>query len=159
MIIGRIENPGDCPGSPALKEAMDFLRRLRPDTPDGEYEIRGRRILARVMRYPGISRKEGRLESHRRYADIQALLSGTECIEWVALKGDEKAEYDQEADVSFHTVPPAPDGMVRLEPGIFALFMPGDAHMPMLSCQEGTGQVTKVVIKVDVSLIDRGVLD
>ena len=115
MIIHRLEDTWGCLVSPALKEAMVFLRGLGPDTPDGEYEIRGRQIFARVMRYMSIPRKEGRLESHRRYADIQALLSGEEYIEWAPLTGDEEAEYDQEADVSFHPVPPAPDGVVRLE--------------------------------------------
>ena len=159
MIIDRVEDAWGCLSSPALKEAMAFLRGLGPDTPEGEYEIRGRQIFARVMRYQSIPRKEGRLESHRRYVDIQALLSGEEYIEWVPLTGDEEAEYDQKADVSFHPVPDAPEGSVRLMPGLFALFMPRDAHMPMLRCGQEPGEVTKVVIKVDTSLLSRGVLD
>jgi YhcH/YjgK/YiaL family protein len=48
---------------------------------------------------------------------------------------------------------------VRLEPGVFALFMPGDAHMPMIRVPEAPGEITKVVIKVDAALIGKGILD
>jgi len=153
MMIDRLENSPECLSSPALGEAMDFLRGLGPETPEGEYEIRGRQIFARVMRYQSIQRTEGRLESHRRYADIQALLVGEELIEWVPLGGDEDAEYDQEKDVSFHPVPSEPEGSVRLTPGLFALFLPGDAHMPMLRSGDKPSAVTKVVIKVDTGLL------
>jgi len=159
MIMDRIESAGVLMPSTVLKEAMGFLRALGPETPEGEYEIRGREIFARVMRYRSIPRAEGRLESHRRYADIQALLSGSEIIEWTPLSGDERVDYDPDADVSFHPVPSRPEGSVCLRPGLFALFMPGDAHMPMLMVDAEADDVTKVVIKVDAGLIAGSVLD
>jgi len=159
MIIDRMENAEACMASTALREAFSFLRGLGADTPEGEQEIRGRRIFARVMRYQSIPRRQGKLESHRKYADIQVLLSGEEFVEWVPLEGLPEAAHDSEADVSFHPVPENPHGSFKLTPGLFALFLPGDAHMPMLQAGAASGPVTKVVIKVDVSLISGGVLD
>ena len=63
------------------------------------------------------------------------------------------------AFTTFDPVPEETGGSVRLEPGLFALFMPGDAHMPMLSPADGPTEVTKVVVKIDVDLIREGVLD
>lgn len=159
MIADRLENADSSMPFPALAEAIRFLRGLDPETPNGEYEIQDRRIFARVMRYKSIPRARGKLESHRRYADIQALLSGRECIEWVPLTGDESVEYDQEKDVSFHPAPSRSYGDLCLRPGLFALFMPGDAHMPMLMADGEPEEVTKVVIKVDVGLLKEGILD
>lgn len=159
MIIDRLENAEAYMVSGELREAFSFLRGLGVDTPEGEHEIRGRRIFARVMRYQSIPREQGKLESHRRYADIQVLLSGKEFIEWVPVEGSDDAFYDSEADVSFHPVPESAHGLFMLTPGLFALFLPGDAHMPMLQAGQVSGPVTKVVIKVEAGLFSGGVLD
>jgi len=159
MIIDSLDKAESYMTSDALREALEFLSGLGADTPDGEYPIRGSDIFARVMRYQSILRGEGKLESHRKYADIQALLSGEEIVQWVPLKGLEDAAYDNKADVSFHRVPEVCNGSFVLTPGLFAFFMPYDAHMPMLRCGEEPSEVTKVVIKVDVRLINSGVLD
>jgi len=159
MIIDTLDRAKSYMASDALREALDFLGSLGADTPDGEYPIRGTDIFARAMRYKSIRRREGKLESHRKYADIQALLSGEELVQWVPLKAHEDAPYNSEDDVSFHKVPSDCNGSFVLTPGLFSLFMPGDAHMPMLRCGGEASEVTKVVIKVDAGLIVSGVLD
>ena len=148
---------------PALKRAFDYILSLSPDTPDGEQELLGREMFARVMRYESKPRAEGRMEAHRRYADIQAVLSGEEIIEWAPLAAlSAETAYDSAADVSFYAVPrvsKTPHGRFMLRPGLCAVFMPEDAHMPMLEPAGGPGPVTKVVVKVDMALIDAGASD
>lgn len=158
MIIDNIDTTGIHKNNRALQAALGFLKGLAPDTPEGEYEIEGRAIFARVMRYETRERSEGRMESHRKYADIQALLSGREVVEWSHTGSLGEAPHDEEADVGFHPTPPECQGRFVLMPGLFALFMPHDAHMPMLRAGDrgggGDNTVTKVVVKVDASLLD-----
>lgn len=154
MIVDTMENAQAYTTSGALREAFDFLRTLGPDTQDGEYEIRGREIFARVMRYETLPPEKGRMETHRRYADIQALLKGTETVRWSPLSELDSAPYDEEADVSFHPLSAATQGQVVLKPGMFAFFLPADGHMPMLACGGQPAPVVKVVIKVATGLLD-----
>lgn len=154
MIFDRLDNSELYLPVAALREAFDFLLTLGPEVEDGDYPIRGQDIFARVMRYETRPRAEGRLESHRRYIDIQAVLSGSETILWAPLAGIAEAPYDNEADVSFHPVPVGPQSSLHLSPGLFALFLPADAHMPMLHPGPEASRVTKVVVKISVDLLD-----
>jgi YhcH/YjgK/YiaL family protein len=54
-------------------------------------------------------------------------------------------EYDQKSDVQFFA--DEPDAWLSTESGSFAIFFPGDAHMPLIS----SGQLHKVVVKVAVA--------
>lgn len=152
MVFESIDKAGYI-NSDALKRALAYIASLNPDTPEGEYEIEGREMFARVARYRTISRHRGRMEAHRKYADVQALLRGTEVIEWTSLSDMPEADYDSGADVSFYPAPEAPGASVVLKPGVFTLFMPHDAHMPMLAVDGAVDEVTKVVVKIDVDLL------
>jgi beta-galactosidase beta subunit len=90
---------------------------------------------------------EGNLEAHRKYIDIQFLLSGVELLGYAPLKGLAIAEeYNPQKDIAFfHT--PEEITTVKLEPGLFCILFPHDAHIP--GCQfDGPSDVLKVVIKV-----------
>ena len=152
MIFDRIDS-FDYFDNPAIKKALRFIGTLSPDTPEGEYEIEGAKIFARVARYETLSRDKGRYEAHKKYADIQVLLSGSEIIQWMPLDEMPQSEYDAEADVSFYPVPDRSRASLELRGGFFALFMPADAHMPMLAVEGRSAPVTKVVVKIDVSLL------
>lgn len=154
MIFDQLDNCELYRPVEALTKAFDFLRTLGPEAEDGEYPIRGEEIFARVMRYETRPRSEGRLESHRRYIDIQAVLSGSETVLWAPLAAIAGAPYDSESDVSFHPEPVGPLSSLQLSPDLFALFLPGDAHMPMLHPGPEPSIVTKVVVKISMDLLD-----
>lgn len=91
-------------------------------------------------------RAEACYESHGRMADIQATLEGDEYLEMVPLHGGEEEKLnDDQRDLVLFTQ--QPDGTrVHLVPGLFALVMPGEAHMP--GVKAGSSQVKKLVVKI-----------
>ncbi len=91
-------------------------------------------------------RTEACYESHGRMADIQATLEGDEYLEMVPLHGGEEEKLnDGQRDLVFFSR--QPEGTrVHLVPGLFALVMPGEAHMPGLKA--GSSQVKKLVVKI-----------
>lgn len=140
----------------AFVQAAEFIAGLNADTPEGEYPIRGEEIFARVMRYETKPRSEGKLEAHDRYADVQALLDGHEQAGWASRAGLTVESHDADSDVLFLTPPEGDITMVNLTPGVMALFLPGDAHMPGITPHgERQGHsVLKVVVKIEARLLD-----
>ena len=58
-----------------------FIVRLCPDMPDNKYWIQEPDVFAQISSYQTKSPQEGRFEAHKKYVDIQILLSGSEMIE------------------------------------------------------------------------------
>lgn len=113
--------------------------------PAGRHPIDGDRLYLIVGRDTGRGREGARLESHRRYIDIQLTLSGEEEIGWLPLGSTQPAEpYDAGRDIAFYAQ--RPETWLALPPGTFAIFFPDDAHAPLA----GRGEIIKVVAKVAV---------
>ena len=132
-----------------LNRAFDYLA----DTDfsaleDGRHPIDGEAIFALVSTYETEPENVRSFEAHRKYIDVQYLLSGREIICWAALQELTPAgEYSAEKDIVFLSG----DSRARLQltPGTFALFYPEDAHKP--NCAWGSPQqVRKVVVKIRV---------
>ncbi|MBN1472588.1 MAG: YhcH/YjgK/YiaL family protein [Syntrophaceae bacterium] len=149
MILDVLENAHRYPAlNNGFAKAFEFL--LRPDLkelPVGNYEIDGNRIYAVVSRDSGRKKEDALLETHKKYIDIQLVLSGTDDMGWKPRSSCKhpSGEYDQEDDIQFFT--DEPDAWVSTKSGAFAVFFPEDAHMPLIS----TGELHKVVVKVAVA--------
>ena len=91
-----------------------------------------------------------RFEAHKRYIDIQYLAAGTEVIEHARTGELRPADpFDTTKDLGFFQEPAAATRL-HLEPGMFAIFFPEDAHKPC--CAAGApASVRKVVLKVEVA--------
>ena len=128
-------------------EAFGFLDQPGlTDLPDGKYEIAGDRVYAIVDRTQGRKVSDAQLEGHRKYLDIQYVISGDESMGWRPRAGlVNSAEYDEARDLEFFEG--EPESIVRVPPGSFAVFLPSDAHLPLI----GEGPIHKVVVKVAVS--------
>ena len=91
----------------ALRKALDFLR--RPDIaslPDGRVDIDGDQVYALPQRYATILTDPPRFEHHRRYIDIQFIVTGDEVIGWAPAERMQVTEaYDPAKDIAFGTVP------------------------------------------------------
>jgi biofilm protein TabA len=114
---------------------------------DGKYEVDGDRLFFMVQNYTTKPAEERRFESHRRYADIQAVYSGREAMGYCQIDGLEvTAAYDESKDIMFFATP---DGYtnLRLEAGEFVVLFPDEAHMPQAQL-DGPSQVRKIVFKV-----------
>ena len=148
MIIDTLESAARHAGlHPLFAAAFDFLK--RPETrelPVGRHEVMGDRVFALVGKDQGRGREKSPLEAHRKYIDIQYVVSGDEWMGWRDLAScrDTGRGYDAAREIEFFTA--APETWFRVPPGSFAIFFPGDAHAPLA----GTGPVHKVVVKVAV---------
>lgn len=147
MILDTLDNAAKYAGLKiGCSEAFGFLDQpgLR-DLPDGKYEISGERVYAIIDRTQGRKVSDGQLEGHRRYLDIQFIVSGEESMGWSPRAGLTTAvEYDPDRDLEFFDG--EPESVVYVPPGSFAVFLPTDAHLPLI----GDGPIHKVVVKVSI---------
>lgn len=128
----------------ALKIAA-YLQTLNSDTAPGRYEIDGDDIFAMVSNYD--TRSEGEFEAHREYVDIQLLLLGEENIFFAPGTGAIVTK-EYTPDIEFFKFTPENAGCAALRVGNFAVFMPGELHMPNMDSANGLFFNIKVVIKV-----------
>ncbi|MDD5758788.1 MAG: YhcH/YjgK/YiaL family protein [Desulfobulbaceae bacterium] len=148
MIMDIVENaPNYLSLHKGFAKAIEFL--LRPDLPElpvARYEIAGDRVYAMVSKDFGTTRESGQLETHEKYIDIQLILAGTDDMGWMPKSRCQKpaGAYDAEADLQFFA--DTPEAWLAIKNGIFVIFFPDDAHMPMIS----SGQIHKVVVKIAV---------
>jgi len=156
MIFDRIKN-GESYGLGAVwNRAMDFLRTLPEDAPEGDYPIEGEGFFARVMSYRTREPQEALLEAHRNFLDIQSVLSGGEMFECFATESLEiTVPYDPEKDAAFYRRPGVGPVRIEVAPGDFLALFPQDAHMAGLVNDALPRAVKKVVIKVRLDLLDR----
>ena len=145
MILDRLDNAAKYTGlKPGISEAFGFLDQPGLENlPDGKYEISGDRVYAIITRTNGRKVDEGELEAHRKYIDIQYVVSGDESMGWKPREGlVPSMEYDEERDLEF--LEGRPDSILQVPPGSFTVFLPTDAHQPLI----GSGPIHKVVVKV-----------
>jgi YhcH/YjgK/YiaL family protein len=148
-IIGKMaESDRYCPLHPLFAKAFGFLK--RPDIaelPSGRYEIDGEKCWASVQEVELNPLSERKLETHRKYIDIQAPLTGTECIGIAEMSAEAQAlPFDVEKDFVLYDGEAEP---VVLEPGDFAIFFPPlGAHAPCCVAPNGPQKIKKVVIKI-----------
>lgn len=142
-VLGRLDLLAALPGP--FADALAFLRQPGLELlDDGRHEAGLRGVYATVSRQRARHAGEGRLEAHRRHADIQVLLGGRESIGWSPLDHTALPEtaWDPVADLQFFAG--APQVWQHLRPGQFALFLPTDLHLPLV----GEDLIHKVVVKV-----------
>lgn len=134
----------------AFTTALAFLDGKNPATlPPGRHDIEGDRIFAMLNDAVTESADMRRFELHRRYIDIQVLLSGLE-VQLYAPEPESQAgllEDDLEAkDIAFYAHP-ARYNRVNLIPGDYAIYLPGELHCPC--CSTGAGEtIRKIVFKI-----------
>ena len=151
MIVDQIQSWRTYPLGEAWEKAFAFLEALEPDAEEKEYPIDGSALFARVMSYPTKEETaaDAVLEAHRRYADIQMALIGSERIAVYPTGAlSEKTPYDVERDVNFFEYVEPAKLQLSMFPSTFALLLPQDAHMPQLRAGQPGAVVKKVVVKV-----------
>ncbi len=89
---------------------------------------------------------DAKLESHKKYIDVQLLISGNESMGWktTPICKQISSPYNPEKDFQFFS--DEPDIFFNLKLGNFVIFYPEDAHMPLL----GTGTIKKAVFKISL---------
>ena len=149
MVIDKLENAYLYAGlSTKIEMGLEALKDEKLSAKkDGRYEIDGDNLYYTIQRYATRPIKEGRLEAHRKYIDIQFAAEGEEVIGHSMLgQLNIDKPYDEAKDVVFYKVPEKMN-TVKLGKGMFCILFPQDGHMP--GCQfNGPSNVVKMVMKV-----------
>jgi YhcH/YjgK/YiaL family protein len=115
----------------------------------GRHELEGSDLFANVDEYITKNEEDARYEAHRKYADIQYLVSGEEQIGVVPLGTTAVTEpYVDEKDIVF--LSSAENNYRQAVPGRFFVFFPEDAHRPCVKTAENS-PVRKIVVKVRIN--------
>lgn len=150
MIFDTIENYNlySGIGPEGFSAAFKFLRETDLNSlPVGRHELDGDNLYFLVQEYTTKSLEQAKWESHRRYIDIQYMVSGFERVGFANLHNMQLGDYLPEKDYQQMT---GEGFSLNLSSGSFAIFFPDDAHMPGLVVSEPS-PVKKVVIKVKIN--------
>ncbi len=113
---------------------------------EGRYEIDGDNVFVMVNERDLKNPSDAALEVHDKYVDIQVVLRGEESFGWKD-RSDctmPRGTFDAQKDILFFD--DQPTTYFTLQPGQMAIFLPGDAHAPLV----GDGKVKKAIFKVKV---------
>lgn len=150
MILAPLAQLAAASRDPAFQAAVRFLLAAPADLSDGEHPIDGRKAFVRVMTYVTRDRAAGKLETHRDYADIQVMLAGEEAVEWYDAATLQVQVADPAKDAVFYQIPAETIARFTLRPGLAALFLPADGHLPSLMAGRTGVTVRKAVAKVHI---------
>lgn len=154
MIVGTMEQLHTCKSlGEHFPAAIEYAKSLAWKTLQcGVHTIEKDQIFVNVMEYKTARASDKKLEAHATYADIQIIIEGTEAMECCPAQGlDVAIPYDVEKDILLYEDPKSEVSRIVLGTGMFALFMPEDAHKPGIDAVEGISKgVRKAVIKVRI---------
>lgn len=105
-------------------------------------------IFANVSEYEP-SKEDYCWEGHRKYADLQYIVSGNELIKWAPSDEMENPfEYSEKDDFTGCNSLKCREVCLAADAGYFAYFAPCDLHKPGLFLE--SGKVKKIVFKIPV---------
>jgi biofilm protein TabA len=149
VVIDKIANVKFYTGlEPTIAKGLALLKDIDfHSVSDGKYAIDGDDLFYIVERSETKPFRAGKLEAHQKYIDIQYLVSGEEVLAHSLLDNLHILDsYNNEKDVAFYQLPEKVTTLYLL-PGMFCIFFPHDAHLPMRFLEQKQ-QVLKVVMKI-----------
>lgn len=154
MIVDHLSNAAFYHGlGPRFVTAFEYLTRTDfSSLPAGRNEVAGDDVFAMVQSYDSrLKNADSLWEAHRKYIDIQYIVSGQEQMGYGPLEPlTISTPYSADNDaVLFKEKPEHKYDYVRVSTGMFTIFAPHDAHQPSMAIDKST-RVSKVVMKVRV---------
>lgn len=147
MIIDNLENISKYEKIISGK-VINFLKNISCDAKTGHYEIDSN-SYANVDEYSPKEYANCKFEAHKKYIDIQMVLSGEENLEYRCIDGLKiSEEYDEKRDVMFFENSKTDFDTVKLTPYKFVFIYPHEAHKPQIKTT--SSHVKKVVVKIFV---------
>lgn len=148
MILDKIGNIKNYLGiSTNMDTAINYMiNNSFSDLEVGRHEIDGDSVFVLIQEYETKNIEEGKIESHKKYIDIQYVIEGSELIGYAPIEDlNVIKEYDDNNDFMLF------DGEFethRIEKGRFAVYFPHDGHMPTVNdCKK---KVKKAVFKIQI---------
>jgi YhcH/YjgK/YiaL family protein len=149
MLYDHIENAATYYKlSPRIEAGLRFLQRSDLQTlPVGTMELDGERLFALIQEYPTKRPEETFWETHKKYIDVQYIVSGAEVMRFAPRQSMQlKEEYNPQRDIFVWTG----DGQqLVLSAGCFVIFHPHDVHMGGLLIDQPR-PIRKIVLKLAV---------
>jgi len=128
-----------------IAKGFEFLHNTDLDAiPPGKHDIDGDTIFALVQEYQTKPLAECKLESHKKYIDIQYVIRGEEFMGITTKNNQKILEVNEEKDYTFYE---GTTSLVRVSKGMFTIFFPDDLHQPCVQTKL-VSEVKKVVITV-----------
>ena len=149
MIFDKIENSALYENiNPRIKKAFDYIKKTDFNKLElGKHAIENEDVFAILMEYETKNANDCKLEAHKKYIDVQYIISGTENIGHTPLISQAPSKgYDDKDDYALYDNNCT---LIKVEPGQFAIFFPEDLHMPGVK-NEAILKIRKVVVKVKV---------
>jgi biofilm protein TabA len=152
MIVDRIESLGKYQlVIPYLAEVIDFIADGKLDAlPTGSHPIVDDLVRVSVSEYETKDEASVKWEAHRKFIDVQIVLSGSESIghsdvaDLTVVSG-----YDEKGDFSLYADEGTALTSIALKPGMFCAFFPEDGHKPGCAIAS-PAKVRKAVFKIPV---------
>ena len=148
MILDNLEKAANYFNlHPLFEKAFEYIRSLdMSNATTGTVEIEGAHLKASVVEVSLKSKAGAKLETHKRFIDIQIPVEKEEVFGWKSLSNlkEPENEYDSQNDIRFFT--DKPSTYVNVAPGEFIIFSPEDGHAPLI----GEGMTKKIILKVAV---------
>ena len=149
MIIDTVKNISQYTAlHPDLPKVIQQIAAMDPLTAEsGRYDVPGSEAFFMIQKYETRDVAEGVWEAHRKFIDVQYVVSGNELIGYKEISGlRESVAYSEESDAAF--LEGAGDFLVMSE-GMFMILYPQDAHMPGITI-DVSESVIKIVAKLPV---------
>lgn len=113
----------------------------------GKYEIKGDEVFAILQTYDTKEEADCRLEAHKKYVDIQYMVSGDELMGVVPFANQEISEALPDNDVTFYK---GAGESILVKEGSFTVFFQTDVHAPGIKAGLSE-KIIKVVVKVQLT--------
>ncbi len=133
-----------------VKNAIDFLKKVKVEEKDiGKKQVINDSFYYTICSYDTKAEDECKLESHKKYIDIQIMLSGEELMDISDVSRlTVKEEYNLEKDVIFWNVP-RKMARTSLKTGDCIVLYPENAHRGGIALNTSQN-VTKIVGKIKI---------
>lgn len=147
MIYGTLEtfDERQC-GHEGVAKALEWAKShdmaaLEP----GRHDIDGDRLYLNLNEYEPKPFEQCKFEAHRRYIDVQVMVSGVERIDSQDVSKCDAEPFNEEDD--FTLLEGTAAVQTILTDGTFAVYFPEDTHKPSIAV-DGSSHVKKGVFKV-----------
>lgn len=115
----------------------------------GRHEVNANGIYVGISEYNTRLQEEGKWEAHKKYQDLQIVLSGKEYIYVSDIQTMTEGTYVVEKD--FLSCDGKAEKTIFMKEGLALLLMPEDVHMPNMSVDETSSKVKKAVFKIPMN--------
>jgi YhcH/YjgK/YiaL family protein len=151
MVIDQLSNADKYYALGAgIQQALVFLEQKEwLNWEEGKYPIVDDQVFAIIQSYHTKDPLTEKLESHRKFIDVQYVVSGVERMGHAILQEHIPSRpYNPEDD--YMLFDEQPDFFRVVREGMFTIFYPTDLHMPCIQLEQSM-HVKKIVIKVAVT--------